>query len=213
MMLPTHALAGMVLALPVAAANPELSGVALVAGFLGGVLPDLDMYVGHRKTLHYPVYYSLLAAPAGLLALTATTAATVALALVLAAAAAHSVADAFGGGLELRPWEATSERAVYDHYRGRWVSPRRWIAYDGSPGDLLLSLAFAVPLLATVDGVLQSAVAVSAGVAVAYASVRRRLPSLAERAAAAAPARMLTRLPIRYGDDSTSQSTATGTDD
>jgi hypothetical protein len=45
-MFPIHAIAEMVLALPVAYARPVFAAVALVAGFLGGVVPDLDRYAG-----------------------------------------------------------------------------------------------------------------------------------------------------------------------
>ncbi|MEF8780015.1 MAG: metal-dependent hydrolase, partial [Haloferacaceae archaeon] len=69
MMLPTHALGGMAVALPLLAVSPELAPVALVAGLLGGIFPDLDLYVGHRKTLHYPVYYGAAAVAASLAAL------------------------------------------------------------------------------------------------------------------------------------------------
>ncbi|MGM0718592.1 MAG: metal-dependent hydrolase [Halobacteriota archaeon] len=198
MMLPTHALSGMVLALPVVLVAPELSGLALVAGLIGGILPDLDMYVGHRKTLHYPVYYSLGAAVAVPLAVVVQSAVTLAVAVLLVAAAVHSVADAFGGGLELRPWEKTSNRAVYDHYNGRWVAPRRWIPYDGSPADFLLSLSLAVPLLSIVDGPLRWIVLATVAVAGLYAVFRRRLATVAQRVVAVLPERLHTRVPARY---------------
>lgn len=203
MMLPTHALGGMAVALPVALAAPEFASVALAAGLVGGVLPDLDMYVGHRKTLHYPLYYSLAALVTAGLAIAFTSVATVAATLVLLGAALHSVSDVFGGGLELRPWEGTSERAVYDHYRGQWIAPRRWIGYDGSPADLLLSVTLAAPLLVTVNGPIELLVLGTLGVAVAYASVRRILPTVAEAVvervlAPALPDRLLGHLPERY---------------
>ncbi len=205
-MLPTHALAGMALALPVAFVAPEYASVAFAAGFVGGVFPDLDLYVGHRKTLHYPVYFAALALPAGAIAALAPTATTVGLALFLLAAALHSVTDVFGGGLELRPWEATSDRAVYDHYNGQWIAPRRWVGYDGSPSDLLLSGVLAAPLVATVDGRLELLVLSGLGVAVAYATVRRVLPSIAEWLfggvlGSLLPPSLLTRLPARYLPD------------
>lgn len=203
MMLPTHALAGMALALPLALAVPELGGVALVAGFLGGVLPDLDMYVGHRKKLHYPVYYSALALTAGLVAALAPSQVTVGAAAFLLGAAVHSLADVFGGGLELRPWEATSDRAVYDHHRETWLRPRHWIRYDGAPEDLLLCVALAVPLVVTLEGVLERVVLASLAVAVVYTAVRRSLPSVAERLSErfrreALPESVLTYVPARY---------------
>jgi len=180
MMLPTHALGGMALGLAAAAVAPEFAGIALVAGLLGGVFPDLDMYAGHRKTLHYPVIYSMLATGALTAAVLVPTTVTVGGALFALGAATHSVADIFGGGLELRPWEATSDRAVYDHYTGRWITPRHWVRYDGSPGDLLLSVALAVPLLLALDGVLRDVVVASLTIGVLYTAVRRRLPEIAD---------------------------------
>jgi len=106
-MLPTHVLGGMLLAAPLVRVAPELAPIGFVAGFLGGLFPDLDMYVGHRKTLHFPVYYSAFAALALFAALAVPSAATVGAALFLLGAAVHSVADMYGGGLELRPWGGT----------------------------------------------------------------------------------------------------------
>lgn len=206
MMLPTHALAGMVLAVPAALVVPELAGALLLAGFLGGVLPDLDLYVGHRKSLHFPVYYSALTVPALAVAVLYPTVWTVGAALVLAGAALHSVTDVLGGGLELRPWEGTSERAVYDHYRGRWLAPRRWVGYDGSPGDLLLSAALAVPLFSVTGGTLSLLVAATAVVAGVYAALRRVLPAVATALvggvlAKRLPPRLLAHVPERYRAD------------
>jgi len=206
MMLPTHALSGMLLALPVAVLAPEQAGVALATGLVGGVLPDLDLYAGHRKTLHYPVGYSLLAGVAALAVVVAPSPATVGAALLFAAAASHSLLDALGGGLELRPWEATDDRAVYDHLRGRWIAPRRWVRYDGAPEDLLLSVGLAVPLWLHVDGPFRRVVAAALVVAVVYAVTRRALPRVArtlvtEVLPGRVPPSLLTRLPDRYVDD------------
>lgn len=178
-MLPTHALAGMLLALPVAILAPEHAPVVFAAGLFGGILPDLDLYTGHRKTLHYPVYYGLLAVGAGVAAVFQPTALTVGAAVLFAAAATHCLADAFGGGLELRPWEGTSERAVYSHYHRRWITPRRWVRYDGAPEDFLLTLALATPLWLLVDVSFRPVVVVAVVVAAGYATTRRLLPRVA----------------------------------
>lgn len=203
MMLPTHALFGMLLALPVAVLAPEHAPVALGAGLAGGVLPDLDLYTNHRKALHYPVGYSVLAAVATVAAVVAPGAATVGTVLLFAAAASHSLVDVFGGGLELRPWEATDDRAVYDHYRGRWIPPLRWVRYDGAPEDLLLSVGLAVPLWFGVDPPFRSVVAASMVVAVLYAASRRTLPRIVRRLVTEVlpgrvPPAVLARVPERY---------------
>ena len=198
----------MTLALSVAFVAPDFTGIALVAGFLGGILPDLDMYSGHRKSLHYPVYYSVLALTALAIAGLSPSATTVFLAFLLVGAAVHSVADILGGGLELRPWEATSNRAVYDHYRNRWITPRHWIRYDGSPGDLLVSITLAVPLLIALDGLLHQIVIATLAVAFVYTAVRRLLPTLAaaivnDVLTPRLPDHLLTYVPTRYRETST----------
>ncbi|WP_186336612.1 metal-dependent hydrolase [Natrarchaeobaculum sulfurireducens] len=201
MMLPTHALGGMVLALPLVAVAPELAPVGLVAGLLGGIVPDLDMYAGHRKTLHFPVYYSALAVPASVVAVIAPSTATVAVALFFLGAALHCLTDVFGSGLELRPWEGTSERAVYDHYRGTWIAPRRAVAYDGSPGDLLLSITLAVPLVLALEGVLQWLVIAALAVGIVYTALRRVLADLATVVVGVLPASAYPYVPERYLED------------
>ncbi len=198
MMLPTHALVGMLLALPAAAIFPEASGIVLAAGLLGGTFPDLDMYAGHRKTLHYPVYYSLLAGGATVVALAVTLPAAVPAAVFLGAAAVHSISDVFGGGLELHPWEGTSDRAVYDHYRGRWLRPRQWVGYDGSPGDLLLSAGVALPLWVAVGGRFRWVIVAALAVGAVYTAVRRLLPTIAIYLAGVLPEGLVGHLPRRY---------------
>lgn len=198
MMLPSHALAGMALAIPLLVVAPEFATVGFVAGFIGGVFPDLDLYYGHRKTLHYPVYYPALAGIAIAIAVVLPTPATIALALFLAGAALHCLADVFGGGLELRPWEATSDRAVYDHFHGRWLAPRRLVRYDGSIEDLLLSVGLAIPLFVLLDGALQLVVLGSALVATVYVLLRRRLAQLAPDVVRLLPPEAVAYVPRRY---------------
>ena len=171
----THVFAGLALAAAVAVAAPQFAVVVAAAAILGGLFPDLDLYAGHRKTLHFPVYYGLLAVPASLAAALVPTDATVGLAVFLLAAALHSASDLFGGGLELKPWEGTSDRAVYSHYHGRWFAPRRWIRYDGAPEDLLLAGALAVPALLVFEGTVRTVVLTLLAVSAGYALVRKPL--------------------------------------
>ena len=197
-MLPTHVLAGMLLAAPLVRVAPELAPVGFAAGFLGGLLPDLDMYTGHRKTLHYPVYYSVLSVPALLAAVLAPSALTVGVALFILGAAFHSVADMYGGGLELRPWEGTSDRAVYDHHRETWIAPRRGVRYDGAVEDLALSVGLAAPLLLLVVGPLRQVVIGTLVVAAVYTLLRRRLAEIAAAVIPLLPSSLDPYLPERY---------------
>ena len=198
MMLPTHALAGMVLALPVTLLAPELTVYALLAGFFGGIFPDLDLYNDHRKSLHYPVYYSLFGIVALLTAVVAPTEVTVGLAVFLLAAGIHCLADTVGGGLELRPWEATSNRAVYNHYSDRWIRPRRWIRYDGAPEDFLLSASLGAVLVPLVGARFRLLVGTAVLIAALYTVVRRILPPIASVIVGVIPTHLHPFLPDRY---------------
>ncbi|WP_181692560.1 metal-dependent hydrolase [Natronomonas sp. LN261] len=202
MMLPTHALVGMALALPVASSFPELAPAALMGGFVGGVLPDLDLYAGHRRTLHFPTLYPVAALPVSLLALVRPGAVTVAAAFVVLGAGVHCRMDVYGGGLELRPWEGTSDRAVYDHVAGEWHRPRRLVSYDGSTGDLAVASAAAAPLLILVEWPLVPLVVGSLAVGIAYVLLRRRLASLAPTVFGIVPEPFDRYVPERYYDDS-----------
>jgi hypothetical protein len=198
MMLPTHVLAGLAIALPIAWIAPELAPAAFAGAAAGSVLPDLDMYGGHRRTLHYPVYYLPLAGLAAILAFAIPTAATVALAFLLAAALLHCRMDELGGSLELRPWAENSDRGVYDHHEGEWRAPRRWIRYDGSPGDLAATGLLAIPLLLLTGEPVRWLVIAALLVGIVYAVLRKRLADVAEQIVGLVPAGVVTFLPGRY---------------
>lgn len=198
MMLPTHALWGLLLGLPLVSVAPEFASAALIAGGVGSIVPDFDLYAGHRRTLHYPVYYSVAGLLATGLAIALPTTVTVAAAVFLLGAALHSIADVFGGGLELRPWENRSDRAVYDHYHERWIAPRRLIRYDGSPEDLLGAVVVAVPSLLILGGPFDRAIIGLLVIAAVYTLIRRVLPDLTTTLVSVIPVRILPYVPARY---------------
>ncbi|NHN48114.1 metal-dependent hydrolase [Halostella sp. JP-L12] len=198
MMLPTHAMVGLAVAAPLVVLAPDVVPAALVGALIGSVLPDLDLYAGHRRTLHYPTGYSVAAVPAAAAAALLATPVAVAAAALLVGAALHCRMDRYGGGLELRPWEGTSDRGVYDHVRGRWLAPKRWVAYDGSPGDFLFALALGVPLLVVLDGPFRWVVAAALLVGGAYAALRRRLARLAPTVFGRVPGPVREYVPARY---------------
>ena len=106
---------------------------------------------------------------------------TVGVAAALAAAALHAASDRLGAGEELRPWERTNTDAVYDHVRGRWLTARYVVPYDGSPRDLLATVALAVPVVLAYDGPVRWLVAGLVAIAAAYTLLRRRLVPYFER--------------------------------
>ncbi|MBX0349087.1 metal-dependent hydrolase [Halomicroarcula pellucida] len=171
----------------VALATPALPDTValplLVVAFLGGILPDLDIVADHRKTLHYPVGYSVLAfllavgyvvAPSGTLLLAA---------VLVGSAAVHTCSDVLAGSVEAEPWNPTTERAVYNHALGAWHRPRRYVRYSGAPEDWLLALVAAATAIrspasgSTVEAALFWLVAVAGG----YTLVRRRFSALSAR--------------------------------
>jgi len=177
MMVTTHVAAGLLLAVPVASAAPHLAVPAAAGAVIGGVVPDLDLFAGvHRKSLHFPVYYSVLGVLVGVVAALVPSPVSVAAALFLLAAGLHSVSDWFGAGEELRPWERTSDRAVYLHPRRRWLRPRYVVRYDGAPEDLLLTIGLALPAAVTFDGWLRALVVAGVLLAVVYTLFRKRVP-------------------------------------
>ena len=201
MMASTHVLAGIALASVALYTTPELAPIAVAAAALGGLVPDLDLYAGHRKTLHFPVYLPAVAVLAVGIAALAPSAATVAAGYFLLAAAVHSVMDAFGGGLELRPWLGTSHRAVYDHFNGRWISPRRGVRYDGAPEDLLLASVLALPGLLLFEPPVPAVVVAILAISAVYTLLRKRMVSAAEWFVGRLPDAVLARVPERFVED------------
>lgn len=198
MMLPTHVVTGLALATPLVFFHPEFASAALFWAAVGSIFPDIDLYWGHRRTLHYPTGYSLVAVPAAGMAFLFSTPATVGGAFFVVGAAVHCQMDRLGGGLELKPWKETSERAVYDHVRGRWRRPKRLIRYDGSPGDFLLLATLSLPLFVVLDGPFQLLAALALLVGGLYAALRRRLAQIAPVVFGYVPAWLEAYVPDRY---------------
>jgi hypothetical protein len=178
----THAAIGLLVAAPLVYLAPEFAAVGALAGLVGGLFPDVDLVVGvHRRTLHLPEHYPLVAGGAVPVAALVPGPATVAVAVFSVAATAHVLADLLGGSSERRPWEAATNRGVYSRAADRWLAPRRWVRYDGAPEDLLLTLGAGVPAAVLFGPPIDRVAAVGIAVAVPYAVVRKRLPQLSNR--------------------------------
>lgn len=175
MMATTHAFVGLAMAAAVATVAPEYALPAAVGGIVGGLFPDLDLVAVHRRTLHFPALYWAAALPLSAVALLAPGPLTVGLALFALAAAVHSASDALGGSLETRPWEATTDEAVYLHTAGRWLPARRWVPYDGSPRDLAVASAFALPGLIVFEDPVRSVALVGLVTSAVYTLLRKRI--------------------------------------
>lgn len=170
---------GLGIAAVVVTVYPELSAVIAVASLIGAVFPDLDMPFEHRKTLHFPVYYSLVGVIALPFFVLMPSTLTASVAFFFLNAGIHSLVDYFGCGLEPRPWEATNDQAVYVHYTRQWLAPRRWVRYDGAPEDLYLTLLMGIPLLMIYTGPMKTVIAATILVGALYTMVRRNLQEMA----------------------------------
>lgn len=160
--------------------------------------PDLDLVARHRRTLHYPVEFPVLAVAS--LAPFAVFGAAAGLGggVLFAAATLHIVVDLVAGSAEAEPWDPVTEFGVYDHVLGRWHAPWRVVRYSGAPGDLLVCAGFgAVAALspatgAAVDGAVVVVVAAAAGCTLA----RRRLSGLGSYPGGLLPPRTRRLLPV-----------------
>ncbi|WP_312912535.1 metal-dependent hydrolase [Natronosalvus caseinilyticus] len=171
----THVFVGLALVTPAAVVVPELATPLAIGAIVGGLLPDVDLVLSHRKTLHFPAFGVVAAGLAVGLAAVVPSASTAALAACVVSAWVHAVSDALGGGPEMDPWRNPSERAVYDHARGAWIRPRRLIRYDGAPEDALLATMLAVSALVAFSGPVRWLIVTGVVVSLAYALCRRRL--------------------------------------
>lgn len=191
MMATTHAFASLAVA---ALSLPVLSEYApapvlLGAAFAGGLAPDVDLVARHRRTLHFPLLMPALAFVLfGVVALTASAVLAV-VAVAVAGAALHAVADVFAGSPEPEPWDPSLDRAVYNHLLGAWHVPRRYVRYSGAPEDFFVGLTFATiavfsPATSLVADLSILALCGASGV---FTWHRKRLPALVDRVRSVAP--------------------------
>lgn len=201
MMATTHALAGVLIGLGVLATVPGAAGPVVLTGALGGAFPDLDVLAVHRRTLHYPLGFAALSGLAAVGVLFVPMQVAIPAAVFFVAAAVHAGSDVFGGGLGLRPWEATSNRGLYDHLQGRWRPPRRWIRYDGAPEDFMLALALGLPAFAALEGPSRLGVVGLVCLSAAYAMLRKPLVDGSERLVRLLPPSVLRLIPETLVED------------
>jgi len=104
------------------------STILVLLGLLGGAFPDLDRLeqygLSHRKTLHYPIGYGLLA-----LTLIASnyffdSIWIVGLSCFSSAAWLHSAMDILDG-----PFGEDMNKGVYEHIRKRWIRACNWFPF------------------------------------------------------------------------------------
>lgn len=194
----THMLAGLFIALPFLSVFPEHAVSLFFVGVFGGIFPDFDLYTGHRKRLHFPVYYGIPGVALGVIGVITMELVVLLGFIFVSAAWLHSVMDILGSGVELRPWEGTSNKAVFNHHRNEWIQPRRIVAYDGSPGDLFLAAALGIPLLIGFSSPVNSYIGVLLVIGIVYAVCRKQLADIAGGIVKRLPDRVHGFIPPRY---------------
>lgn len=183
MMAPTHVFASLLFSSPLLFISPESAPLIFIAAIIGGFFPDLDLLYGvHRKTLHLPVAYLVLAVVLAIIAFIYTIPFTVGLAALAIGVCSHVFGDLLGAGLEHEPWKQTSDKGVYNHMDGEWIAPTFILGHDGSLKDLLV-LLFMAPFIAGFYSevlYIKEFVVVVILLAVVYSVTRKVLPTIEE---------------------------------
>lgn len=174
MMTATHMLLGMLLGYILGFIQPDIAPYLLIIGFIGGMLPDIDIAFKHKRSLHFPFYYSLIVA----ITLTSTiffsSVEAVMAFTFFGAATLHCLTDVFAGSLETALGRQENEKTVYLHPENRWINSVNLIRFPGAPEDLMLSLLIGVPLLIVIQGPLEWLTAATLALGTAYSVMRFR---------------------------------------
>lgn len=173
MMISSHALIGGLIGLVSIAIRPDIVPAVVLAGMAGGLVPDLDMVMHHRRTLHFPVLGLMATLGSGVLAIVSGSTPILFLAVFFAGMTVHCLSDVLGEGKVFRHWEESDPRGAYDHLNDRWLEARGWLA-TGTVHDLWIGLVAGVILIAAVP-TLAVPVGVLMGVSIVYAATLRRL--------------------------------------
>lgn len=148
MMAPAHVLFGLLVGLGVSGGAVD-QGI-LAAAVTGSLVPDFDFLLKHRKSLHFPIYGTILGCLITVNGLIFELYVLIVIGTALLCVGVHSVLDIFGGVLGLRPWEKDSGNLVYNHYEDSWISNSDisfGVGYDGSPLDLLVTTVISFTLI------------------------------------------------------------------
>jgi hypothetical protein len=185
-MVTTHIFVSLLLAFCVSFVSPLEVGTILPIAFVGGFFPDLDMFFGtHRKTLHYPVYGSVLAVASFVFFLITHSMIIGFITIFLIGCMSHTLTDILSCGLEKYPWKKNSKQAVYNHHTKKWIPPRYIIPYDGSIEDFGVTFIGGVLFLFatktyTINYYLWMTMGLI-GVAFIYTVLRKRLPRIEQK--------------------------------
>ncbi len=132
-MAPTHLMTSVVLFLLL---SPGFfTADSLLFFIIGAFLPDLDVRANHRRTLHLPFFYPVIAAVFYLTSFYQFSA-------LFLSASLHCIMEIAGN--DAGEYVDEDKGAIFNHLSGEWISGRYWIKRDGGPRDLLLLLCISV---------------------------------------------------------------------
>lgn len=134
-MLFTHLAVSLLLGLAAFQFVPSMTVV--VTAVLAGAGPDMDMFWEHRKTLHRPFQAIIAGSLFFLLYYISGYNIPLLVSVGCASISLHCLLDILSNGKTAKPREKTDDRAVYSHFTGSWIEPRRLVT-DGSTGDFVL---------------------------------------------------------------------------
>ena len=183
MMLPTHIILGLLVMTPFVAVF-DLPVSVLYGAIIGSILPDLDLIVGtHRKTFHFPRYSFIVLIGSVVMISGYPSILGFFIVGLVVGFTLHSSSDVLGSGLEVRPWERTSKKAVFNHYTQEWEKPLHYFSYDGSPTDFFVLFGGSIILWMfwiqqNPAPYIQEVIILSIGVGVVYTFSRRVLPKI-----------------------------------
>lgn len=173
MIFPTHVLVGGFVGAVISAFVAVNPLPIVFMGMVAALLPNLDLFMEHRKTLHRPFQYAVVSIVLlGLVAFRPHPG-VVALATVFTSLALHSWLKSLTEGQGLREDAMDAERAVYDHIRDQWMSARELTPMGGIPDVVIgLSAGFLAITFAPESAVLIVPVM---AVSVVFAATRKRI--------------------------------------
>jgi len=106
----------------------SLNILLVMFGFIGGLIPDIDRWesigLSHRKTLHYPLGYGLLATILLALNYFIFSIWNIAFSCLLLGAWLHSIMDIFDGF-----WAEDINKGVYEHITRKWIRALNWVHF------------------------------------------------------------------------------------
>jgi hypothetical protein len=168
MMLPTHVMASIVLFLLV---SPNFVSPSVLPFFIvGALLPDLDIKLIHRRSLHFPFIYPIIA-------VIMYFSSFYHLSALFISASLHCVMEIAGN--DAGEFVEREKGALYNHLTREWISGFCWIKEDGGFRDLLvLSILSGISLIISSSLVIGLITALSVISGLTYYTIRDRVEEI-----------------------------------